>query len=89
MSNRNYVSELKKRRSELEDLKGNFRMIPSSTDWNKIRIVPLLDYIDKLIESIQFLPSSIGNDMIEKDLDYIDYNVEGLRKVLNSETKKR
>ena len=88
MATINYVTKLEKRKNELEELKENFCMIKPSTDWNHIRIEPLLDYIDKLIRSIQSLPSSIGNNMIEKDLNYFDDNIEGLGEVLNSETEK-
>ena len=88
MATINYVTKLEKRKNELEELKRNFCMIEPSTDWNQIRIEPLLDYIDKLIRSIQSLPSSIGNNMIEKDLNYFDDNIEGLGEVLNSETEK-
>lgn len=89
MATINYVTKLEKRKNELEELKRNFCMIEPSTDWNQIRIEPLLDYIDKLIRSIQSLPSSIGNNMIEKDLNYFDDNIEGLGEVLNSETEKK
>lgn len=89
MATINYVTKLEKRKNELEELKRNFCMIEPSTDWNQIRIEPLLDYIDKLIRSIQSLPSSINNNMIEKDLNYFDDNIEGLGEVLNSETEKK
>lgn len=89
MATINYVTKLEKRKNELEELKRKFCMIEPSTDWNQIRIEPLLDYIDKLIRSIQSLPSSIGNNMIEKDLNYFDDNMEGLGEVLNSETEKK
>jgi hypothetical protein len=89
MATINYVTKLEKRKNELEELKRKFCMIEPSTDWNQIRIEPLLDYIDKLIRSIQSLPSSIGNNMIEKDLNYFDDNIEGLGEVLNSETEKK
>ena len=89
MATINYVTKLEKRKNELEELKRKFCMIEPSTDWNQIRIEPLLDYIDKLIRSIQSLPSSINNNMIEKDLNYFDDNIEGLGEVLNSETEKK
>lgn len=87
MSKNEYVFKLEELKSELEKLQDKFTKIEPSTDWNKIRIEPLLRHLDTLKNVIGNNQSAVRDELIKSDLEYFDRNIEGLKTVLRSEIR--
>ena len=78
----------------LERLRDAFVTLDSKTDWTSLRIEPLLEHaksLDRLIHARQFARETTrlrrGVAMFHADLVYFKGNIQGLKKVLESERK--
>jgi hypothetical protein len=78
----------------LERLRGAFATLDAKTDWTRLRIEPLLEHatsLDRLIHGKQFARETTrlrrGVAMFHADLVYFRENLQGLKKVLESERK--
>src|ERR1700739_57710 len=78
----------------LEGLRDAFATLDSKTDWTRLRIEPLLEHaksLDRLIHARQFTRETTrlrrGVAMFHADLVYFRENLQGLKKVLESERK--
>ncbi len=85
MDTTDYLLKLGILKKELENLKEGFSKFKPLTDWNKVRIDPLLAHLGNLMTSIQFFPNSIEGQLIETDIKYFTENINGLTVVLKSE----
>ena len=92
-----YKSALPRLRADLEKLRQEFASLgPKKTDWNELRVEPLLRHLDsleRLLHSDGFLEESSrlrkGVGLFHSDLVYLRGNVKGLKKVLQSERAHR
>lgn len=95
MVDRVYKEDLPRLRMALEELRVRFSALgPSTTDWGKLRIEPLLRHVDsleQLLNSEEFSPEFSrlrkGVVMFHSDLVYLRENVRALEEVLQSERK--
>jgi hypothetical protein len=78
----------------LEGLRDAFATLDSKTDWARLRVEPLLEHaksLDRLIHTRQFARETTrlrrGVAMFHTDLVYFRENLQGLKKVLESERK--
>ncbi len=89
-----YKKQLPALRNTLEKLREDFSNLSPKTDWTKLRIEPLLKYLEsleQLLESREFSREFSrlrkGVELFHSDLLYFRTNVKGLEKVLRSEKK--
>lgn len=95
MVDRVYKAALPQMREDLEKLREGFSSLgPARTDWTKLRIEPLLSHVnalEKLLHSEEFSGEASrlrkGVAFFHSDLVYLRENVNGLRKLLESEKK--
>jgi len=89
-----YKEDISATRKALEELKEEFAGLGSSTDWNKLRVEPLLDHVrslERLLRSPKFsrersrLPRGVV--MFHSDLIYLRENVKALKAILESERR--
>ena len=85
MDKEGYLFNLTRLKKELEEIRDDFSKFAPLTDWNKIRVNPLLDHLGNLMESLKWFPRSIGEKLLEEDTKYFEKNIKGLRTVLKSE----
>lgn len=90
MVDRVYKGAFRDFRADLEELREGFARIDSRTDWNGLRIEPLLKHVDSLeavLRSKQFAREISrlrrGVSMFHSDLVYLRHNVRELRKTLH------
>jgi len=91
-----YKSQIPALRKALEELRENFSNLSPKTDWNGLRIEPLLRHAESLEQllgsrefSREFSRLTRGVVFFRADLDYLRTNVKGLEKVLQSEKESR
>jgi len=87
-----YIKNLENLKNDLEKIKEEVENIKISTDWNSLRVIPLLNYIDVLIKALSSYPyeeflNENFIEIIKLDLEYFSKNLEGLKKLLDSEKK--
>jgi hypothetical protein len=89
-----YKSDIPASVSELERLQREFARLDRATDWNKLRIEPVLAHaksLDRLLRSTEFARETArlrrGVGMFHADLVYLRENIRGLKAVLAAETK--
>ncbi len=90
-----YKADLPQLRKALEELRQGFSELrPSRTDWVKPRIDSLLNHVDSLEHLLHAREFSLessrlrrGVELFHSDLVYLRANVNGLRKLLQSETR--
>ncbi len=90
-----YKEDLPRLRKALEELRENFSNLDAPpTDWAKLRIDPLLKHLDSLEQllhsgefSREFSRLKKGVQLFHSDLVYFRENVNGLKKLLQSEKK--
>jgi hypothetical protein len=94
MVDRVYKAQLPATRKALEKLRENFSELGSKTDWNKLRIEPLLKHVGTLEQQLgseefagEFSRLRKGVELFHSDLVYFRTNVKGLEKLLQSEKK--
>jgi hypothetical protein len=90
MVDRVYKANIPALRRSLERLKSEFSRLKTRTDWTKLRIDPLLQHAKQLERQLRAQGSSRlarGVSMFHSDLVYLQENVQGLKRVLQSETK--
>ncbi len=88
-----YKEDLPRLRKALGELRENFSNLDSTqTDWVKLRIDPLLKHLDSLEQllhsgefSREFSRLRKGVQLFHSDLVYFRENVNGLKKLLQSE----
>jgi hypothetical protein len=88
MVDRVYKSDIPAKRKDLERLKKEFSEIHSKTDWTKLRVEPLLRHVKELELQLKSQGSARltkGVSMFHSDLVYLRENVDGLKRVLESE----
>jgi hypothetical protein len=85
MDTKQYLSKLEDLKKEFEELKDAFSKFNPLTDWNKVRIDPLLRHLGNLMTLIQSFPNSIKEQLVEADVNYFQQNIYGLKSVLKSE----
>ncbi len=90
MVDRVYKGAFRSFRAELEDLRDGFLRSGTRTDWNRLRIEPLLRHVGSLetiLKSKRFAGEVSrlrrGVSMFHSDLVYLRLNVRELRKILN------
>ena len=91
---RSYKQDIPSVIKRLELIREEFAAIESKTDWIRLRIEPLLEHaksLERLINTRRFARETArlrrGVEMFHADLVYFRENVQGLRKVLESEKK--
>lgn len=87
-----YKAGLPAARRELEKLKKEFSALSSRTDWNRLRVEPLLRHVKVLEQQLRSQGSSRltkGVRLFHSDLVYFRENLNGLKEVLRSEKKAR
>ena len=89
-----YKEDIPANRKELEQLREDFSSIRSKTDWNKLRVDPLLAHarsLERLLQARQFARETSrlprGVVMFHSDLVYLRENVKALKAILESERK--
>jgi predicted RNase H-like nuclease (RuvC/YqgF family) len=90
MVDRVYKANIPALRKSLERLKREFSGLKSKTDWGKVRVEPLLRHAKQLEQQLRGQGSSRlskGVRMFHSDLVYLQENVNGLKKVLETEQK--
>jgi hypothetical protein len=94
MVDRVYKKQIPEFRDALEKLRENFSELNSRTDWNRLRVEPLLTHLESLehlLKSAEFsqelLRLTRGVELFHSDLVYFRTNVKGLKKILQSEKK--
>ena len=89
-----YKEDIPAKRKELEKLRQGFSGLPSKTDWNRLRVEPLLAHaksLERLLQSRRFsretsrLPRGVV--MFHSDLVYLRENVKALKAIFESERK--
>ncbi len=93
MVDRAYKADLPKLRDSLQRLKEDFsKLAQKKTDWTTLRIDPLLSHLDaleRLLQSREFSSEfsrlTKGVVLFHSDLVYFRTNVQGLKKLLESE----
>ncbi len=91
---RSYKEDIPKTKKTLEELKKAFSGIPSTTDWARLRIEPLLDHVkslERLLRSPNFAREIArlrrGVVMFHSDLVYLRQNVKALKELFKIESK--
>jgi septal ring factor EnvC (AmiA/AmiB activator) len=81
-------------RSRLEKIRKDLAAIPSKTDWNRLRVEPLLRHVKSLEavlkskrHSAQISRLTRGVSMFHSDLVYLQHNVKELEKTLGRERR--
>lgn len=89
-----YKGAFGKFRTELEELRDGFAETRPKTDWNRLRIEPLLKHVDSLEAILKSRRFSVevsrltrGVSMFHSDLVYLRHNIQELRKLLRSAQK--
>ncbi len=89
MVDRVYKGAFRDFRADLKELREGFVRIDSRTDWNGLRIEPLLKHVDSLESVLRSKPFAReisrlrrGVSMFHSDLVYLRHNVRELRKTL-------
>ena len=89
MVDRVYKGAFRWFRAELEDLRDGFARIESKTDWDRLRIEPLMKHVDSLeaiMKSKRFAGEVArlrrGVSMFHSDLVYLRHNIRELRETL-------
>ena len=92
---RSYKEDIPSTRRALGELKKEFSAVPSTTDWTKLRIEPLLDHVkslERLLRSPKFARETArlrrGVVMFHSDLVYLRENVRALKEILEVERKR-
>jgi hypothetical protein len=91
---RTYKEDIPSTRRALEELKKELSGVASTTDWTKLRIEPLLDYVkslERLLRSPKFARETVrlrrGVVMFHSDLVYLRENVRALKEILALERR--
>lgn len=89
-----YKESIPKLRKALEKVRQDFVALRPKTDWNKLRVEPLLKHLDALEQllkskkfSQEFSRLRRGVELFHSDLVYFGTNVKGLERLLESEKK--
>lgn len=92
MVDRVYKGAIPSFRAALRDLKREFSELRPRTDWNRLRVEPLLKHVESLqaiLESPRFSQEvsrlTRGTPMFHSDLAYLRENVKALQDVLRRE----
>jgi predicted RNase H-like nuclease (RuvC/YqgF family) len=83
-----YKADIPEKRKTLERLKAEFSKLHSQTDWNKLRVEPLLQHVKQLEQRLKSQGSTRltkGVRLFHSDLVYLRENVNGLKEILQSE----
>lgn len=93
---RSYKEDIPKAKRVLQQLKKEFAIADSTTDWAKLRIEPLLDHVkslERLLRSAKFARETArlkrGVVMFHSDLVYLRENIKALKTVLKAENRRR
>lgn len=89
-----YTGDIPAARKALEKLKVDFSVLKSTTDWNTLRVAPLLEHarsLERLLRSPKFAREVTrlrrGVSMFLSDLIYFRDNIKELKVILKSESK--
>lgn len=85
-----YKADIPALRKALEQLRAEFSVLNSRTDWTRVRVEPLLRHVKELEEQLKSQGSSRltkGVKLFHSDLVYLRENVNGLKEVLQSEKR--
>jgi predicted nucleic acid-binding Zn-ribbon protein len=85
-----YKADIPEKRKALEKLRAEFSKLPTTTDWAKLRVDPLLQHVKQLEQRLRSQGSarlSKGVKMFHSDLVYLRENVNGLKEILRSEKR--
>jgi hypothetical protein len=85
-----YKADIPEKRKALEKLRAEFSKLPTTTDWAKLRVDPLLQHVKQLEQRLKSQGSarlSKGVKMFHSDLVYLRENVNGLKEILRSEKR--
>lgn len=88
---RSYQADIPRYRAILQEMRKEFRGLPSTTDWVRLRIEPLLAHVarlDRLLKSPRFARETArlrrGVGMFHADLVYLRTNIAGLKAILKA-----
>ena len=79
-----YLESLIASREELQHLKEEFSKHVAPNDQFMKTIERLLEHSEQLFGTDKAFPGSITPEMLEADVAYFKFNVEGLKKVLDA-----
>jgi len=83
-----YIERLREYKEELKNLKNEFSKFNPTTDWIKKSIEPLLEtFVGPLEEILTKNLTKLTEEQINAQLEFLQKNIEGLKKVLESERK--
>jgi hypothetical protein len=94
MVDRAYKGSIPDFRRTLEKLRKEFSKLPTATDWNRLRIEPLLKHVESL-DRVLRSPRHAGEvsrlkrgvSMFHSDLVYLRLNVKALEEILHREKR--
>ncbi len=94
MVDRVYKGAIPEFRIRLEAIRKDFASIPSRTDWNRLRVEPLLQHVRSLEEvlrskrhAVQVSRLTRGVSMFHSDLVYLRLNVKELERAFEREKR--
>lgn len=95
MVDRVYKGAIPEFKARLVEMRKEFASVPSKTDWNRLRVEPLLQHVTSL-EAIlrskrhatQIARLTRGVSMFHSDLVYIQHNLRELEKTLEREKQR-
>jgi hypothetical protein len=94
MVDRVYKGAIPDFRFKLEKIRKDFAGLPSKTDWNRLRVGPLLRLVESLEavltskrHAVEISRLSRGVSMFHSDLVYLRHNVKELQKTLERERR--
>ncbi len=94
MVDRVYLRSLPSFQADLEELERAFAQLETATDWNRLRVQPLLRHVrnlEEVLDSDRFareqarLPRGVA--MFHSDLVYLRENLRELKKTLEREAR--
>ena len=96
MVDRVYKGAIPEFKAKLQKLRKEFASVPARTDWNRLRVEPLLRHVESL-ESVlrskrhaaQISRLTRGVSMFHSDLVYLQHNLKELTKTLERERRSR
>jgi hypothetical protein len=94
MVDRVYKGAIPEFLSKLEKIRKGFAAIPTKTDWNRLRVVPLLKHAESLEavlkskrHAAQISRLTRGVSMFHSDLVYLQHNLRELERTLERERR--
>lgn len=84
---KNEINKLCELEHELLRIRDEFSEFKPSTDWNRMRVEPLIAHLKLLKGILPDSPTQSIKSYYNLDIEYFKENIEGLKMVLKSEKK--